>query len=138
MVKRSKNFNKAKEMVEKDEYSLEEAVSLIKKMSFVKFDESLDISLNLGIDPKHSDQMVRGTIVLPHGTGKTKRVCVIASGEKVTEAGGVTDKNGQTTGVGHVVHILVVESAPPHDLKVERFGIGGLMPSPLQPFACPL
>ena len=86
MVKRSKNFNKAKEMVEKDEYSLEEAVSLIKKMSFVKFDESLDISLNLGIDPKHSDQMVRGTIVLPHGTGKTKRVCVIASGEKVTEA----------------------------------------------------
>ena len=86
MVKRSKNFNKAKEMVEKDEYSLEEAVSLIKKMSFVKFDESLDISLNLGIDPKHSDQMIRGTIVLPHGTGKTKRVCVIASGEKVTEA----------------------------------------------------
>lgn len=86
MVKRSKNFNKAKEMVEKDEYSLEEAVSLVKKMSFVKFDESLDISLNLGIDPKHSDQMVRGTIILPHGTGKTKKVCVIASGEKVTEA----------------------------------------------------
>ena len=56
MVKRSKNFSKAKEMVEKDEYTLEEAVGLVKKMSFVKFDESLDISLNLGVDPKHSDQ----------------------------------------------------------------------------------
>lgn len=86
MVKRSKNFSKAKEMVEKDEYTLEEAVGLVKKMSFVKFDESLDISLNLGVDPKHSDQMVRGTIVLPHGTGKTKRVCVIASGEKISDA----------------------------------------------------
>ena len=86
MVKRSKNFNKAKEMVDKDEYSLEEAVILVKKMSFVKFDESLDISFNLGVNPKHSDQMVRGTIVLPHGTGKTKKVCVIASGEKISEA----------------------------------------------------
>ena len=86
MVKRGKNFNKAKEMVDKDEYSLEEAVVLVKKMSFVKFDESLDISFNLGVNPKHSDQMVRGTIVLPHGTGKTKKVCVIASGEKISEA----------------------------------------------------
>ena len=86
MVKRGKNFNKAKEMVDKDEYSLEEAVALVKKMSFVKFDESLDISFNLGVNPKHSDQMVRGTIVLPHGTGKTKKVCVIASGEKISEA----------------------------------------------------
>jgi large subunit ribosomal protein L1 len=58
----------------------------MKKLSYVNFDESVDIAIRLGIDPKHSDQMVRGTIVLPHGTGKTKRVCVIASGEKITDA----------------------------------------------------
>ncbi|GAI45909.1 unnamed protein product, partial [marine sediment metagenome] len=58
----------------------------MKKLSFVKFDESVDLSLRLGVDPKHSDQMVRGTIVLPHGTGKSKTICVIASGEKVKEA----------------------------------------------------
>jgi len=52
----------------------------------VKFDESVDISLRLGVDPKHSDQMVRGIVVLPHGTGKTIKVCVIASGEKISEA----------------------------------------------------
>jgi large subunit ribosomal protein L1 len=84
--KRGKNYTKSKELVEKTEYSLEDAVALLKKMSFVKFDESVDISMRLGVNPKHSDQMVRGTIVLPHGTGKTKIICVIASGEKVKEA----------------------------------------------------
>lgn len=74
------------ELKEKDDYSLEDAVALVKKLSFVKFDESVDISLSLGVNPKHSDQMVRGIIVLPHGTGKTKKVCVIASGEKIKEA----------------------------------------------------
>ncbi len=86
MTKRGKQYEKAKAQCEKGEYPLDEAVSLIKKLSFVKFDESVDISLRLGVDPKHSDQMVRGTVVLPHGTGKTKTVCVIASGEKVSEA----------------------------------------------------
>jgi len=84
--KRGKKYIKAMELQEKDDYSLEEAVALVKKLSFVKFDESVDISLRLGVNPKHSDQMVRGTIVLPHGTGKTKKVCVIASGEKIKEA----------------------------------------------------
>jgi large subunit ribosomal protein L1 len=84
--KRGKNYTKSKELVEKEEYSLEDAVALLKKLSFVKFDESVDISMRLGVNPKHSDQMVRGTIVLPHGTGKTKIICVIASGEKVKEA----------------------------------------------------
>jgi large subunit ribosomal protein L1 len=65
---------------------MEEAVALIKKVAFAKFDESLDIAILLGVDPKHADQMVRGTVVLPHGTGKSKRVLVIASGEKVKEA----------------------------------------------------
>lgn len=86
MAKRGKKYNQSKEMREKEEYSLDESVSLVKKLSYVKFDESVDISLCLGVNPKHSDQMVRGTIVLPHGTGKTKRVCVIAAGEKIKEA----------------------------------------------------
>jgi large subunit ribosomal protein L1 len=86
VAKRGKNYKKSKELVEKPEYSLEDAIGLVKKTSFVKFDESVDISLRLGVDPKHSDQMVRGTIVLPHGTGKSKTICVIASGEKVKEA----------------------------------------------------
>ena len=88
MVKRGKNYKKAKDQVEQQEYSLDEAMGLLKKLSYVKFDESVDIALNLGVDPKHSDQMVRGTVVLPHGTGKTMKVCVIASGEKITEAEG--------------------------------------------------
>lgn len=86
MTKRGKQYEKAKAQREKGEYPVDEAVSLIKKLSFAKFDESVDISLRLGVDPKHSDQMVRGTVVLPHGTGKTKIVCVIASGEKISEA----------------------------------------------------
>ena len=86
MTKRGKQYEKAKAQCEKGEYPVDEAVSLIKKLSFAKFDESVDISLRLGVDPKHSDQMVRGTVVLPHGTGKTKIVCVIASGEKISEA----------------------------------------------------
>ncbi|MCK4555970.1 MAG: 50S ribosomal protein L1 [Candidatus Aminicenantes bacterium] len=86
MAKRGKKYNQSKELRDKEDYSLDESVSLVKKLSFVKFDESVDISLRLGVNPKHSDQMVRGTIVLPHGTGKTKKICVIASGEKIKEA----------------------------------------------------
>ena len=86
MAKRGKKYRKARELKEKEEYSLDESISLVKKLSFVKFDESVDVSLRLGVNPKHSDQMVRGTIVLPHGTGKTKKVCVIATGEKIKEA----------------------------------------------------
>jgi large subunit ribosomal protein L1 len=86
VAKRGKKYKKSKELVENPEYSLEDAIGLVKKLSFVKFDESVDISMRLGVNPKHSDQMVRGTIVLPHGTGKSKTICVIASGEKVKEA----------------------------------------------------
>jgi len=60
--KRGKKYQKAKELIEKEQYSLDEAVTLVKKLSYVKFDESVDMSLNLGVNPKHSDQMVRGTI----------------------------------------------------------------------------
>ncbi|MCJ7680108.1 MAG: 50S ribosomal protein L1, partial [Candidatus Aminicenantes bacterium] len=83
MAKKGKKYNNAKSLIEKEEYALEEAVSLLRKISFVQIDESVDIAMRLGVDPKHSDQMVRGTVVLPSGSGKTVRVCVIAGGEKV-------------------------------------------------------
>jgi len=67
-------------------YSLDEAVQMVKEISFAKFDESVDIAVRLGVNPKHADQMVRGAVVLPHGTGKTNRVLVFAKGDKVAEA----------------------------------------------------
>ncbi len=81
-----KKYKAAAKLVEKPAYTLNEAMPLLKKASFVKFDESVEVAMRLGVDPKHADQMVRGTVVLPHGLGKTKRVIVIASGEKVREA----------------------------------------------------
>ena len=88
MSKRGKNYVKAREIKGEEvrEYSVAEAVGLIKKAHFAKFDESVDVSIRLGVNPKYSDQMVRGTVVLPHGTGKTKKICVIATGEKIKEA----------------------------------------------------
>jgi len=86
MSKRGKKYRKACEVIENREYSLEEAVSLLKKNSFARFDESIDIAVRLGVNPKYPDQMVRGTVVLPHGTGRKMRVLVIASGEKIKEA----------------------------------------------------
>ncbi len=81
-----KGFLAAKARVETRDYSLEDAVKLLREIKFAKFDEMLEIALRLGVDPKHADQMVRGTVVLPHGLGKSLRVCVVASGEKVKEA----------------------------------------------------
>lgn len=81
-----KNIRQARAQVEKRPYPIEEAVDLLKKAHFVKFDETVELALNLGVDPKHADQMVRSTVVLPCGLGKTLRVAVIAGGEKVTEA----------------------------------------------------
>lgn len=86
MAKRGKKYVKAREIIKKEEYPLDEAISLLKEGSYVNFDESVDISMALGVNPKHSDQMVRGTLVLPHGIGKSQKVCVIASGEKIKEA----------------------------------------------------
>lgn len=86
MAKLTKNWKRVKEQVEDRPYQLEEAISLVKKIRFARFDESVDLALRLGVNPKYADQMVRGSVVLPHGTGKTKRIVVIASGEKVKEA----------------------------------------------------
>jgi large subunit ribosomal protein L1 len=81
-----KRFRKAKSLIENKAYKLEEALPLVKQMATAKFDETVELAMRLGVDPKHADQMVRGTVVLPHGLGKSKRVCVIASGEKIKEA----------------------------------------------------
>src|SRR5213592_1783767 len=81
-----KNQAKAKSQVEQRPYKLDEAVPLLQKIKYAKFDETVELAVRLGVDPKHADQMVRGTVVLPHGLGKTKRVIVIASGDKVREA----------------------------------------------------
>jgi large subunit ribosomal protein L1 len=68
------------------QYSVPEAVALVKQASFAKFDETVDVAVNLGVDPRHADQVVRGTVVLPHGTGKSVRVLVIAQGDKAKDA----------------------------------------------------
>ena len=81
-----KKFKEAVAKIEKPSYSLEEASVLIKEAAFAKFDETVEIALSLGVDPKRADQMVRGTTVLPHGTGKQVRILVIAKGEKEQEA----------------------------------------------------
>lgn len=82
------------------EYALEEAVKLVKELTYVKFDETVDMALNLGVDPKKSDQMVRGTVVLPHGTGKKVKVLVFAKGDKEREA---TDAGADVVGAEDLV-----------------------------------
>src|ERR1700729_1064337 len=86
MKKEGKNIAKAHSAIEKRPYILQDAVPLLQKVKYAKFDETVELTLRLGVDPKHADQMVRGTVVLPHGLGKSKKVLVIASGEKVREA----------------------------------------------------
>ena len=86
MKKSGKNIEKARAAVEAKSYPLQEAVPLLQKVKYARFDETVDLTMRLGVDPKHADQMVRGTVVLPHGLGKSKKVLVIASGEKLREA----------------------------------------------------
>jgi len=81
-----KNIAKARQAVEPRPYKLDEAVSLLSRVKYTKFDETIELALRLGVDPRQADQMVRGTLVLPHGLGKSKKVLVIAGGEKVREA----------------------------------------------------
>ena len=86
MARHGKNFKQAVEKLESHPYSLSEAVGLAKESAFAKFDETMEMAVRLGVDPRHADQMVRGTVALPHGTGKSVRVLVFAGGEKVKEA----------------------------------------------------
>jgi large subunit ribosomal protein L1 len=84
--KPGKKYEAALKQVEPREYSLDQAIPLLQKIKFAKFDETVEIHMRLGVDPKHADQMVRGTVVMPNGLGKSKKVLVIASGDKQREA----------------------------------------------------
>ena len=86
MAKHGKKYRAAAGKVEPRPYQLDEAFGLLKQIAFAKFNETVELSMLLGVDPKHADQMVRGTTLLPHGTGQTKRVLVIAQGDKQKEA----------------------------------------------------
>ncbi|MGE5341334.1 MAG: 50S ribosomal protein L1 [Candidatus Omnitrophota bacterium] len=140
MAKVQKNYANAKEKIEEREYNVDEALALLKEIKASKFDESVDISLRLGIDPKHPEQMVRGTVVLPHGTGKTKRVLVIASGEKIKEA---EEAGADFVGGEEVVEKIKNENWFDYDVIIttpdmmkhvgklgKQLGPKGLMPSP--------
>jgi large subunit ribosomal protein L1 len=86
MRTRGKKYQAARQQVPQRPHTIEEAVPLVQKMKYTKFDETVELAVRLGVDPKQSDQMVRGTVVLPHGLGKAKRVLVIAGAEKQREA----------------------------------------------------
>ena len=86
MRKTGKKFAAARQQVPDRPHSIEDAVPLMQKVKFAKFDETVEIAMRLGVDPKHADQMVRGTVVLPHGLGKTKRVLAIAGADKQKDA----------------------------------------------------
>ena len=86
MKRMTKQFKMAKEKVPETLLKLEDAIPLVQQVKFAKFDETVEMALRLGVNPKHADQMVRGTVVLPHGLGRSKRVLAIAVGEKQKEA----------------------------------------------------
>src|SRR5438034_8943173 len=87
MTKHGKKFTAARAQVAANRaYSIEDAMPLVQKVKYAKFDETIEMALRLGVDPKHADQMVRGTVVLPHGLGKSKRVLAIAGADKQKEA----------------------------------------------------
>jgi len=139
MKQHGKKYAAAKEQVPAKPCSLDEAIPLLKKVKYAKFDETLELALLLGVDPKHADQMVRGTVILPHGSGASKKVLVIATGEKMKEA--------EKAGADHVGGVEMVQKiqegwldfdavvATPDTMKdVGRLGkiLGpkGLMPNP--------
>ena len=86
MAKNGKKFRTASEQIEERLYTLNEAIPLVQKVCYAGFDESVEMAMRLGVNPKHADQMVRGTVILPHGLGRSKRVLVVATGEKQKEA----------------------------------------------------
>ncbi len=134
-----KKFEAAKAQVADRPYTIEEAIPLVQKVKYTKFDETVEMALRLGVDPKHADQMVRGTVVLPHGLGKTKRVLVIAGPDKqkdATEAGAdvVAGEEVVEKIMGGWVDFDAVVATPDMMRAVGRLGkvLGprGLMPNP--------
>ena len=86
MKKVSKRYAELQKKIDKDVYSFDEAIEKVKELKSAKFDETVEIALKLGVDPRHADQMIRGAVVLPNGTGKTVRVAVMAKGTKMDDA----------------------------------------------------
>jgi large subunit ribosomal protein L1 len=139
MATHGKKFTAAAAQVEERAYLLEEAIPLLQKLKFVKFDETIEMAMRLGVDPKHADQMVRGTVVLPHGLGKTKKVLAIAGADKQKEA---ADAGADHVGGEEIVEKIVggwmdfdaVVATPDMMRAVGRLGkvLGprGLMPNP--------
>ena len=140
MRRRGKKYQAARAQVALDRlYTIEDAIPLVQKIKFAKFDETVELTLRLGVDPKHADQMVRGTVVLPHGLGKTKRVLAIAGGEKQKEA---TEAGADFVGGEEIVEKIMggwsdfdaVVATPDMMRAVGRLGkvLGprGLMPNP--------
>src|SRR5437867_12065280 len=99
--KPGKQYQAAQKQVETREYELAEAIPLLKKIKYAKFDETVEVHMRLGVDPKHADQMVRGAVLMPNGLGKSKKVLVIASGEKQREA---TEAGAECVGGDDMVH----------------------------------
>ena len=140
MAKISKNIAKSRAAVTKPSYLLDEAVELLKQVKFAKFDETVDLTMRLGVDTRHADQMVRGTVVLPHGLGKTKTVAVIATGDRQKEA---QEAGADFVGGEEMVEKIQKENwtdfdaliATPDMMKVvgrlgKVLGPKGLMPNP--------
>jgi large subunit ribosomal protein L1 len=140
-MERSKRYKSLREQVDSNKkYSLEEAVKMLVKNANSKFDESVEVHMRTGIDTKQADQQIRGTIVLPHGTGKEKRIAVFAEGEKLTEAkdagadvfGGqeLIDKIKNTKEVDFDVSVATPEMMKKMASIAKVLGPKGLMPSP--------
>ena len=138
--KTGKKYTAAAQQVEAKPYAVEDAVPLVKKVKFAKFDETVELHLRLGVDPKHADQMVRGTVVLPNGLGKSKKVLVIASGDKQREA---TEAGADYVGGDDMVKKIQTENWTDYDAVIATpdmmrsvgrlgkvLGPRGLMPNP--------
>jgi large subunit ribosomal protein L1 len=138
--KQGKQYQAALKQIESKEYHLEEAIPLIKKVKFAKFDETVEVHMRLGVDPKHADQMVRGTVVMPNGLGKSKKVLVIASGDKLREA---TEAGADIVGGEDMVNKIQSEGWTDFDAVIATpdmmrsvgklgkvLGPRGLMPNP--------
>src|SRR5208283_3251100 len=138
--KPGKQYQSARKQVEAKEYQLEEAVPLLQKIKYAKFDETVEVHLRLGVDPKHADQMVRGTVVMPNGLGKSKKVLVIASGDKQREA---TEAGADLVGGEDMVAKIQTENWTDFDAVISTpdmmrsvgklgkvLGPRGLMPNP--------
>ncbi len=140
MPKVSKRYAEAAKLVDASKvYSVEEAIALVKKTATTKFDSSVDVSFHLNVDPRHADQLIRGAMVLPNGTGKSQRVCVIADGEKAKEA---QEAGADFVGADDIIEQIskgwfdfdVIVATPNMMGKLGRLGrvLGpkGLMPNP--------